>query len=90
MRDDGIDLEQNEGLDQYVITERWRRVEQVLNSSTKVLKIWIAWGAAQSEVKNYIKFYCLVHHHRIHTAVKLSNFYLYFQMFILHVHSRRI
>lgn len=51
LRDDGINVEQNDGLDQYVITERWRRVEQVLNSSTKVLKIWIAWGAAQSEVK---------------------------------------
>ncbi|XP_037040987.1 uncharacterized protein LOC119077783 isoform X2 [Bradysia coprophila] len=51
LRDDGMDVEQNDGLDQYVITERWRRVEQVLNGSTKVLKIWIAWGAAQSEVK---------------------------------------
>lgn len=51
LRDDGMDVEQNDELDQYVITERWRRVEQVLNSSTKVLKIWIAWGAAQSEVK---------------------------------------
>lgn len=51
LRDDGVDVEQNDGLDQYVITERWRRVEQVLNSSTKVLKIWIAWGATQSEVK---------------------------------------
>ncbi|KAG4073240.1 hypothetical protein HA402_008586, partial [Bradysia odoriphaga] len=49
LRDDGMDVEQNDGLDQYVITERWRRVEQVLNGSTKVLKIWIAWGAAQSE-----------------------------------------
>lgn len=50
MRDDGVDVEQIDVLDQYVITERWRRVEQVLNSSTKVLNIWMAWGATQSEV----------------------------------------
>lgn len=50
LRDDGVDVEQIDVLDQYVITERWRRVEQVLNSSTKVQKIWIAWGATQSEV----------------------------------------
>lgn len=56
LRDDGMDVEQNDGLDQYVITERWRRVEQVLNSSTKVLKIWVAWGAAQSEVKYIIMY----------------------------------
>lgn len=50
LRDDGMDVERCDGIDQYVITERWRRVEQVLNSSTKVLKIWIAWGATQPEV----------------------------------------
>lgn len=34
----------------FVITERWRRVEQVLDARTKILKIWAAWGAEQSEV----------------------------------------
>jgi Ras association domain-containing protein 9/10 len=34
----------------YVIAERWRRVEQVLEPRTKILKIWAAWGAEQSEV----------------------------------------
>lgn len=34
----------------YVIAERWRRVEQVLEPRTKILKIWTAWGAEQSEV----------------------------------------
>lgn len=34
----------------YVIAERWRRVEQVLDPRTKVLKIWTAWGAEQPEV----------------------------------------
>lgn len=56
LRDDGVDVEQIDVLDQYVITERWRRVEQVLNSSTKVQKIWIAWGATQSEV-NILKLF---------------------------------
>lgn len=35
---------------EFVITERWRRVEQVLDPRTKILKIWTAWGAEQSEV----------------------------------------
>nr|XP_029731961.1 ras association domain-containing protein 10-like [Aedes albopictus] len=36
---------------EYCITERWRQVEQVLDSKTKVLQIWSAWGKAQPEVK---------------------------------------
>lgn len=35
---------------QYIITERWRRVEQALDNRTKVLKIWKAWGQTKSEV----------------------------------------
>lgn len=35
---------------QYVITERWRRVEQSLDNKTKILKIWKAWGQTKSEV----------------------------------------
>lgn len=34
----------------YVIAERWRRVEQVLDPRTKILKIWTAWGEEQAEV----------------------------------------
>lgn len=44
----------------YVIAERWRRVEQVLDPRTKILKIWTAWGEEQSEVglnsMNYLHF----------------------------------
>lgn len=61
LRDDGlIDDENNapnhashreeELLNQYVISEKWRRVEQILDANTKVLSIWTAWGTAQSEV----------------------------------------
>lgn len=35
-----------------MIAERWRRVEQVLDPRTKILKIWTAWGAEQAEVSN--------------------------------------
>lgn len=37
-------------LQQYVITERWRQMEQILEANSKVWKIWRAWGAAQCEV----------------------------------------
>lgn len=37
-------------ISQYVITERWRRVEQMLDNNTKVLKIWKAWGQTRPEV----------------------------------------
>lgn len=61
LRDDGliVDDENNalnhsshrtELLLQYVISEKWRRVEQILEGNTKVLSIWTAWGTAQSEV----------------------------------------
>lgn len=36
----------------YVITERWKKVEQVLDGRTNILKIWNAWGSAQQEVIN--------------------------------------
>jgi hypothetical protein len=36
----------------YVIIERWRRMEQALDGRTKILKIWTSWGTEQSEVGN--------------------------------------
>jgi hypothetical protein len=36
---------------QYVITERWKRVEQVLDHRTRILKIWEAWGETRPEVR---------------------------------------
>lgn len=48
---------------QYVITERWRRVEQSLDNKTKILKIWKAWGQTKSEVSHMTlvdeKYFCL-------------------------------
>lgn len=55
LRDDGLidDNAPHRGdvLGQYVISEKWRRVEQILDAHTKVLSIWTAWGTAQSEVR---------------------------------------
>ena len=38
-------------VNEYVITERWKRVEQILDGRTKILKIWREWGEEQPEVK---------------------------------------
>lgn len=34
----------------FVIIERWRKVEQILENDTKIWKIWTAWGEMQNEV----------------------------------------
>ncbi|XP_055609544.1 uncharacterized protein LOC129756647 isoform X2 [Uranotaenia lowii] len=39
----------------YVITERWREVEQVLTGDTRILSIWNAWGDAKNEVQFRLK-----------------------------------
>ncbi|XP_067000493.2 ras association domain-containing protein 10 [Anabrus simplex] len=35
----------------FVIMERWRRVERPLDSRSRILKVWNAWGDAQGEVR---------------------------------------
>lgn len=49
-------------LSDYVITERWRDVEQPLNASTKILSIWQAWGSARNEViyTTTFAFWCII------------------------------
>lgn len=39
----------------YVIVERWRRVERPLGGDTRLLKLWSTWGDAQDEVKLSLK-----------------------------------
>lgn len=41
--------------DNYIIVERWRRVERPLNGDTRLLKLWTTWGDAQDEVKLSLK-----------------------------------
>lgn len=45
-------------VNEYVITERWKRVEQILDGRTKILKIWREWGEEQPEV-SYLGLFCL-------------------------------
>lgn len=59
---------------QYVITERWRRVEQSLDNKTKILKIWKAWGQTKSEVKSYfLSIMILISPQKIHTTFFFFN-----------------
>lgn len=37
----------------YVITERWRDVEQALAAETHILPIWLAWGSTRHEVSTH-------------------------------------
>lgn len=43
-------LQKNTVIDEYVITERWKKIEKILVPEAKILKIWRAWGTAQREV----------------------------------------
>jgi hypothetical protein len=38
----------------YVIIEKWRDVEQALIGNTQICSIWNAWGAAKNEVNTKI------------------------------------
>ncbi|XP_031633406.1 uncharacterized protein LOC116347111 [Contarinia nasturtii] len=50
-----VDVTASRDLNDYVITEKWRDVEQALTGDTKILPIWMAWGSAQNEVKFKLK-----------------------------------
>lgn len=50
-------------VNEYVIIERWRRMEQALDGRTKIFKIWSAWGAEQSEVSGYLSL--LIHFYEL-------------------------
>ncbi|XP_058831271.1 uncharacterized protein LOC131689903 [Topomyia yanbarensis] len=49
------DVAVSRDVNDYVITERWREVEQVLAGDTRVLSIWNAWGDAKNEVQFRLK-----------------------------------
>lgn len=44
------DVAASRDLNDYVITEKWRDVEQALPGETNILPIWVAWGNARNEV----------------------------------------
>lgn len=61
---------------QYAITERWRRVEQLLDNKTKILKIWKAWGQTKSEVSSH--FSISTHYHYCTRSCQLENWCHFF------------
>lgn len=48
------DVTASRDLNDYVISEKWRDVEQALPGDTKILPIWLAWGSIQYEVCAYL------------------------------------
>ena len=45
-----LDVTMSRDPNDYMITERWRDVEQPLSGDTRILSIWIAWGNVKNEV----------------------------------------
>ena len=39
----------------FCLVEKWRKIERPLGSSTKVLRVWLAWGEDKTEVKLVVK-----------------------------------
>lgn len=56
---------------QYVITERWKRVEQVLDHRTRILKIWEAWGETRPEVRSIFQF--VFRHKKMYPSILLRH-----------------
>lgn len=52
-------------LNDYVITECWRDVEQALPGETYILPIWQAWSTARNEVSAICKIMSIFIHHII-------------------------
>lgn len=80
LRDEGLhggaaldQTDTNDILNQYVISEKWRRVEQILSRTTKVLQIWTAWGESQSQVC----YSCTNPIHRVRQKFLIFRIYLY-------------
>lgn len=42
-------------VDNFCLVEKWRKIERPLGSSSKVLRVWLAWGEDKTEVKLVVK-----------------------------------
>lgn len=66
------DVTASRDLNDYVITEKWRDVEQALPGDTKILPIWMAWGSVQYEVCAYLLIvYSFRNKHCVYVEFKL-------------------
>ena len=41
--------------DNFCLVEKWRKIERPLGQSSKVLRVWAAWGEDKSEVRLVVK-----------------------------------
>ena len=41
--------------DHFCLVEKWRKIERPLGQSSKVLRVWAAWGEDKSEVRLVVK-----------------------------------
>ncbi|XP_055322714.1 uncharacterized protein LOC129578341 [Sitodiplosis mosellana] len=62
-----VDVTASRDLNDYVITEKWRDVEQALPGDTKILPIWMAWGSVQNE--NEVKFKLKINKNKAGTKI---------------------
>ena len=42
-------------VDNFCLVEKWRKIERPLSQSSKVLRVWLAWGEDKTEVKLVVK-----------------------------------
>ena len=42
-------------VENFCLVEKWRKIERPLGESSKVLRVWLAWGEDKTEVKLVVK-----------------------------------
>ena len=42
-------------VENFCLVEKWRKIERPLGQSSKVLRVWLAWGEDKTEVKLVVK-----------------------------------
>ena len=42
-------------VENFCLVEKWRKIERPLGDSSKVLRVWLAWGEDKTEVKLVVK-----------------------------------
>ena len=50
-----LEGEESNKLDNFCLVEKWRKIERPLGPGSKVLRVWLAWGQDNTEVKLVVK-----------------------------------